>query len=407
MKGFFTPQETKSASRPDGKILSCISCGAYRTCNSPKQAVQGNGKKGILIIGAAPESTDDKRGVLFQSKSAKLLSDTLLKLKIDLFEDCFLTNALRCYLPTTEGNRKPTPYEIDCCRVHIMKAIKQIKPCLIILLGDSALMSVIGGRWNRDLGNIDKWRGFTIPDQELKAWVCPTLSHQYVESVKEKREEVVTIWEQDLHRAIEMRTTQFREYKEPHIEYLDSLDVLTTIKSGNIAFDYETTGLKPQADGHFIACVSIAYSENNVYVFMLPKTKKKRKPFTDLLINPNIGKIAQNMKYEDNWTSEILGVEVVNWVWDTMLATHILNNRSGVTSLKFQTYVQFGIIDYESEVSYYLKAKGEEGTNALNKIHELIAKPGGAKTLMKYCAYDSIYEFRLSVLQRNRIQIPF
>lgn len=401
MKGFFTPQQTASVSRPNGKILSCISCGAYRACHSPKLGVQGNGAKGILIIGGAPESADDKSGFLFQSHSAKFLKQTLSEIGVDLFEDCWLTNSLKCYLPTTEGNRLPSNYEIDCCRHYVMEAIKLHKPRVIILLGNSAIMSVIGNRWKRDLGTVDKWRGWAIPDQELKAWVCPTLSHSYVEATYKKRQEIFTIWKKDLKQAVAKLKVPFPIYQEPNIEYLtdETLPVLDTIKKGVIAFDYETTGLKPHAVGHEIICCSVAYSAMNVYVFMMPKKKSDRRPFTNLILNPNIGKIAQNMKFEDTWTNVILGISVVNWKWDTMLATHEMDNRSGVCNLKFQTYVQFGIIDYESEVSPYLKAVDENNANSLNTIKVLIEKPGGKKALMKYCGYDSINEFRLSELQ--------
>ena len=409
MKGFFTPQETESTSRPNGKILSCISCGAYRDCSTPKQGVQGNGLKRILIVGTAPESRDDKTSSLFQSRTAKFLKTTLEGLGIDLFEDCWLTNSIKCYLPTTEGNRKPTNYEIDCCRHYVMAAIKTLKPKVVILLGNSALYSVIGNRWKRDLNTVDKWRGYCIPDQQLMTYICPTFSHSYVEGLHQKRPEALTIWKQDLQQAIDKSNEKyFPVYLEPNIEYLtdDLLPVLSTIKSGSIAFDFETTGLKPHAEGHRIVCCSVAYSAKNVYVFMMPKSKAARKPFTDLLLNPNVQKIAQNMKFEDTWTKVRLGIDVVGWSWDTMQWTHTMDNRSNVSNLKFQTYVRFGIVDYESEVSPYLKAKEEGSANAINQIDELLKKPGGKKALLRYCALDSINEYRLYEFQYE-LNIPF
>ena len=407
MKGFFTPQETESLSRPNGKILSCISCGAFSACVSPKQEVQGNGAKGIMIIGTAPESKDDKTGILFQSKTAKFLRSTLEQLDVDLFEDCYLTNSLKCYLPTTEGNRKPSNYEMDCCRKYVMLAIKKYKPKVVILLGNSALYTVIGNRWKRDLGKIEKWRGWDIPDQQLNTWICPTFSHAYVEGLHLKRPEALTIWKQDLQNAISKASEQLPIYKEPNIIYLeDDLSVLNEIKDCSIAFDYETTGLKPHAKGHKIICVSIAYTENDVFTFMMPTSAKKRKPFIDLLQRDSVRKIAQNLKYEDNWTNVLLGCKVVNWDWDTMLCTHVMDNRNGVTNLKIQVYIQFGIIDYESEVSHFLKSDEEGNANAINHIEELIEKPGGIHSLLKYCAYDSINEYRLSELQKNLV-LPF
>lgn len=398
MKGFFSIKETESASRPEGKILSCASCGFYKKCKTPKMQPTGNFGKQILIIDASPERIDDKMGAAFQSLNADYLKKVLFELGIDMFEDCLLTYSYNCYNP--DQGYTYTTYEIDCCRkIVVNPIIKNNKPKLIILLGSAAVYSLIGNRWKKDLNDIERWRGWCIPDQDFKAWICPTYD---TFQVKDKLE-VLTVWKNDLRNAISHLDIPFPKYKEPTIKYLDNdLTVLNTIKD-DVAFDYETTGLKPHDEGHKVICVSIAVSEDLVYVFMMPKSRKARKLFLNLLTNPNIGKIAQNMKYEHAWSFEILGVEVRNWIWDTMLATHVLDNRTGVTGLKFQTYVQFGIVDYDSEVSPYLKAKEEKNANSINRIQELIDKPGGARLLMKYCAYDSIYEYRLSVLQRNII----
>jgi len=96
-----------------------------------------------------------------------------------------------------------------------------------------------------------------------------------------------------------------------------------------------------------------------------------------------------------------LKVNVRGWKWDTMLATHVLDNQTGVTGLKFQTYLQFGIMGYESGVSRYLKSVNEDqhGANAKNQILKLMRSKSGRKKLLKYNALDSIYEYRLAKKQ--------
>jgi len=399
MAGFFTKQETASISRPDGKIYSCISCGLYRNCNSPKMIPQGQGK--IMIVGASPGELDDKRGLMFQGSINKLVDKAFQQFGINIFEDCILTNSIRCKLTTKEGNRTPSNYEIECCRKFLLKSIQELKPKVIFLLGDEAIYSLIGHRWKKDLDKVAKWRGWTIPDQDFKCWIVPIYDPKKVQACK--GEEMWNIWLSDIENGLSKLNEKIPIYQEPNIEYLteDLLPVLSTIKNGSIAFDYETTGLKPHAEGHRIICASVAYSENNVYTFMMPKSRSGRKPFTDLVQNPNVKKVAQNMKFEDTWTNVRLGVPVVNWDFDTMLATHIIDNRSSVTGLKFQTYAQFGVIDYDSHISPYLKAVNEDSKNNLNRIMELVKKPGGQRELLKYCAYDSINEYRLSVMWKK------
>lgn len=399
MEGFFTKKEVESISRPNGKTLSCISCGRHKDCNSPRLKPTGNFKKKILNIGTAPTLADDKAGIAFQGKEGRVLQRAYKKCGVDLYEDCLNTFALQCY-----DNAELTNYQIDCCRKRILNVINEYKPEVIVLLGLPAVQSVIGHRWKRDLGTITKWRGWTIPDQDLQAWVCPTFDIDFVEGNDQGAEE--TIWLQDLRLASLKRLDKFPVYVEPEIEIISDLSPLNSIKDP-FAFDFETTGIRPNAEGHKIICCSVADTSDHAYVFMMPKTRGELKPFINLLLDDNVGKIAQNMKFENSWCKVRLGIDVKGWLWDTMIATHVLDNREGITSLKFQTYVQLGVIDYESEVAPYLKAVGADSANAINRIEELLKIPGGAKKLMTYCGYDGINEHRLSKIQRAEIVLPF
>lgn len=407
MEGFFTKKETDSVSRPDGKTYSCASCGLYKNCKSPRMAPFGNFKKGILNIGEAPGEVEDIKGKPFQGKTGTLLKHTYSKLGVDLFEDCLNINAVHCR-PTDENgnNRAPTNYEIECCRRTTLKVIRDYKPKVIVLLGNSAVYSLIGHRWKRDLGGITKWRGFTIPDQDFQAWICPTFHPSFIERSEDGGAEE-TVWLQDLRQAFEkLQVSSFPVHKEPDVRIIDDLSVLSKIK-GNVAFDYETTGLKPHASGHRIVCTSVAVDYDTCFVFMMPKTKQELKPFIEMLKDPKVGKIAQNMKFEHAWSLVRLKTEVQNWVWDTMIASHLIDNRPGVTGLKFQVYVQFGIVDYSSEIAPYLQATESNNGNSLNKINILIDRPGGKNKLLKYCGLDAVYEYRLAMKQQSEINLPF
>ena len=63
-KGFFWPD--RAVVLPyDGKkakSYSCLSCGLFKKCNSPKMKVSGKGKRGIMFIGTAPNFSEDKKG---------------------------------------------------------------------------------------------------------------------------------------------------------------------------------------------------------------------------------------------------------------------------------------------------------------------------------------------------------
>ena len=139
---------------------------------------------------------------------------------------------------------------------------------------------------------------------------------------------------------------------------------------------------------------------------MGPKTKIQKQALAGFLSSPMIGKAAANMKYEHVWSLIKLGVETNPWIWDTMQAAHILDNRPGITSLKFQAYVQLGVVDYDSHIYTFLSgpAPGEDpkNSNAINRIFELVERDGG-KELMTYCALDAMYEHQHGLNQMERL----
>lgn len=399
MTGFFTHTETQSKERPDGKSLTCYSCGLYRNCETPKMQPYGNFKKGILNIGTFPSLADDRRGKPFQGRVGQLLQATYSMFGVDLFEDCLNINAVNC-LP----GKDPTNYNLDCCRRIVLSVIEKYKPKVIILFGIQAVYSLIGNRWKGALNGIDQWRGWTIPDQDFKTWICPVFAPEYVDKID--KPEVYKVWETDLGRALTVRLKELSVPEKPTIKVIDDLEPLTKIEYGSIiSFDYETTGLKPHAKGHRIVCCSIATDEDNAFVFEMPNLVEKRKPFIDILRNKSIRKMAHNLKFEESWSYERLKTRVRGWYWDSMLAAHLLDNRAGITGLKFQTYVNFGIVNYNETVSPWLQATDSKNANSLNRLQEYFATKQGREETLKYCALDSIYEFRLSILQQKQIEV--
>jgi hypothetical protein len=158
--------------------------------------------------------------------------------------------------------------------------------------------------------------------------------------------------------------------------------------------------------GQRIICAGVTAGTKEVYAFMMPKTKKERQLFMDMLINEKIDKFAHNIKFEHNWTLNRYGVEIKNWIWDSMLVAHQIDNRSGITSLKFQTYVNFGVIIKEEDVAKYIY----NSKNGFNQIYELLEELGGKDKLLRHVALDSYYEFLLTKKQMEELDycyLPF
>ena len=80
-----------------------------------------------------------------------------------------------------------------------------------------------------------------------------------------------------------------------------------------------------------------------------------------------------------------------------MQATHIIDNRKGITGLKFQAYIHFGQQDYSSHLDKFLKEGGEEGFNDIEKAPK--------EELLHYCGMDSLLQYRLAKLQMEEVYL--
>jgi hypothetical protein len=88
------------------------------------------------------------------------------------------------------------------------------------------------------------------------------------------------------------------------------------------------------------------------------------------------------------------GHGVNNWQWDTMLATHCLDNRPGICSLKFQALVQMGVPVYNKHIEPMLASyKGP-----YNRIREI-----EMGSLLYYGGMDALLEWKLAMKQRKEM----
>lgn len=401
MKGFFevTPDQfqIKSGQR---KGVSCAACGLYKNAESPRMKPYGGFEKEIMVIGEFPDQRDDSSGRPWQGKSGRFLKREYTKLGIDLDKDCLSLNSVNCFIG--KAGKKTSSHAITCCRPSILRYIQAHKPKVVILHGESALTSVIGSKWNKGLGGLAKWQGWAIPDVEFDAWICPTFSPDTILAQKEKSE-VDILWKQDLEQAFSKIDEEFPYSGNPEDCIVITDDIPSVLEemgdSSLFAFDIETTGLKPYDKNlHKIVSISFCNDLEKAYAIPFPTDRAHLKQLKQIMENPKIKKIAANMKYEDTWLSVLHNMEVANWYFDTMQAAHILDNRPGIAGLKFQAYVNFGVVGYEDDVSPYITTPNKN-TYGVNRIMELVENETGFQKLLLYNGLDSLLELRLAMKQ--------
>lgn len=403
MSGFFFSDKDLGSYAQAG----CPTCKLDRGgCLSPRMEASGDGKKGILVIAGAPSRTDDEKGIQLMGMAGRVIRKGLAKFGVDLDVDCRKINAVNCCL---SKNRTPTNAEITACRPRVWKEIQGFKPKVIILCGTEALESFLDHRWNEALGGIGRWRGWVIPDRDAGAWVIPTFDPSYVGKSK-KSPVIQTIFEMDLKKAISFVDVPLRKVKEElscvkviqsEMELESRLEKLYKRAKHNkspVAFDYETTGLKPYAEGHKIFTASICCEADKAYSFVYtPSSSKAREWWRRIIRDPRIPKMAHNIKFEDTWSVVRGEGQIRGWSWCSMQAAHILDNRKKVSSLEFQAYVNFGLLPWSEVISPYLKSKNKGG-NSFNTIEK-----APLKSLLEYGGVDSLVQYRLAILQRRQI----
>lgn len=336
--------------------------------------------------------------VIESPQSLELIESLIDNAGFDL-DDGLLSYAVRC---RPLHNEPPELKQIQCCRIFMKRLIEKRNPVIIIPFGGPACRSVIGMELS-DVeklrpGAIDNWAGWQIPSRTYNAWICPTYDPKYYLQTEDQA--LKTLINQHLTKALKLGKRPYEENPNEieRVEILSEKEALLKMKDiireGEVfAFDYETTGLKPEADYQKIVSCSVASWE---YCYAWTTKDDGMKAVRRLVKSKN-PKIASNAKFEERWTIARLGTSVRNWHWDTMLAGHVINNRS-LTSIKFLSYAMFGHLPYDEHIEKYLKS---EYSNGMNTIHKL-----RTEDLLLYNGLDSILEFNVAMKQMKIIGYP-
>jgi len=367
----------------------------HKYCESPKFAPHGKGREGILIVLESPSNADDENGSYYSGKSGAVVRDTMLRLGYDIDKDCKSIYAVGCKLA---GNIIKDESARALCEPGVWNVIAEMKPRTIIAMGQLALKTVM--RHTSNVGDVVKWAGSVISDRDLKAAVCPTQSP--VEVIMDRTGITRKYFIEDLERVSRIHKRKKKmvfhtpNHEEQYVTRLvDSKKVMRFLKDvarnyrhKDIAIDYETSGLKPHRKEHAILCASIAFGPKSAVSFIL---REEHMPiFKRILYDKTIGKIAHNMKFEMSWSREKVGTMGRGWLFDTMVAQHVVDNRTGVAGLKYQTYIRYGVRNYDSHISSFLKSE-EESANGFNNV-----KDAPPDQVLMYCGLDTIYTYMLA-----------
>lgn len=141
----------------------------------------------------------------------------------------------------------------------------------------------------------------------------------------------------------------------------------------NFAFDTETDDINPILCG--LVGMSFAFEENEAYYVPVPEDRDEAlqvlAPFKEILENPAVGKIGQNIKF-DILVLRKYDIKVAGPLFDTMIAHYLLNPelRHNMDYLA-ETYLQYKTI----------------------AIEELIGPKGKNQLCMRNVPIEKVYEY--------------
>ena len=163
---------------------------SIKNCELKKSATNlvfadGNANAKIMVIGEGPGAQEDAAGMPFIGRAGKLLDKMLESINLDRTK-VYISNVVN-YRPPE--NRRPTEIEIKRYLPYLKRHIEIIDPKILVLLGSTALNTVIGGdvviskargKWvQKEIGAAKPWTIVSFhpaflmrqPAQKKFAWI--------------------------------------------------------------------------------------------------------------------------------------------------------------------------------------------------------------------------------------------
>jgi uracil-DNA glycosylase len=143
----------------------CKGCDLYRKAT---QVVFGEGSRSarILFVGEQPGNEEDKLGRPFVGPAGQLFDQALLEAGIKRAE-VYVTNAVKHFRFEERGKRRihkrPSPAQVDACEPWLKAEIQLVKPEVIVCLGATAAMSLLGRKFR-----LTKLRGRPVPHHRAR-----------------------------------------------------------------------------------------------------------------------------------------------------------------------------------------------------------------------------------------------
>lgn len=130
--------------RLESTIRDCARCGL---CKGRTHAVPGTGDRQArwLFVGEGPGRNEDLQGEPFVGPAGKLLDNMMRALGLLRGKRTYIANIVKCRPVGDDGrDRPPAAEEVSACLPYLDRQIALIKPDIIVALGKTAAVSLLG-----------------------------------------------------------------------------------------------------------------------------------------------------------------------------------------------------------------------------------------------------------------------
>ncbi len=222
----------------------------------------GNTKAEIVVVGEAPGFEEENNGRPFAGRAGKKIKSLIANAGLN-WQEMFITNAARCLIDKKKMGTKDITRVLAYCRKKLVFAIKEIKPKLIICLGDYALRQII------KKSGITKMRGRWLFSQEFDCWVMPTFHPAYIL----RNEAFQPLLEQDLDEiASFVKNKYLPKAEEDEVAYKEVQSIAKIINDDSvkkISIDSETEGKDFLSPNWVLLSYSISTEKGNGFHIQL------------------------------------------------------------------------------------------------------------------------------------------
>ena len=151
--------EAETLEPVEAEALGCVACRLHETRTKVVFGV-GNPDARLMFIGEGPGRDEDLQGEPFVGRAGQLLTKIIQAMGYER-EDVYIANAVKCRPPQ---NRDPQADEVAACRHFLMRQVALVQPEIIVLLGLSAVGTVLGlsAPLSRLRGTFRDWNGVKV-----------------------------------------------------------------------------------------------------------------------------------------------------------------------------------------------------------------------------------------------------